>query len=65
MRKQSLEELDVVFTTPSDPVKNEKRLPHDISIETAKATLGLASGESSENKSEDSITAASVVHEEK
>jgi len=35
------EELDVIFATPGDPVKNEKRLPKDISIEAAKAALGL------------------------
>lgn len=40
-RKRSLEELDVIFATPGDPVKNEKRLPKDISIEAAKAALGL------------------------
>ena len=38
---RSLEELDVIFATPGDPVKNEKRLPHDISIQDAKMALGL------------------------
>jgi hypothetical protein len=38
---RSLEELDVIFATPGDPVKNEKRMPKDISIEAAKAALGL------------------------
>ncbi|KIV83991.1 hypothetical protein PV11_05971 [Exophiala sideris] len=38
---RSLEELDVIFATPGDPVKNEKRMPHDISIEASKAALGL------------------------
>ena len=41
---RSLEELDVIFATPGDPVKNEKRLPQDISIEAAKAALGLDDG---------------------
>ena len=47
-RGRSLEELDVVFATPGDPVKNEKRLPHDISIEAAKMALGLDYGSESE-----------------
>src|ERR1700744_6032475 len=38
---RSLEELDVIFATPGDPVKNEKRLPHNISIQDAKMALGL------------------------
>jgi hypothetical protein len=40
-RGRSLEELDVIFATPGNPVKNEKRMPHDISVEAAKAALGL------------------------
>ena len=43
---RSLEELDVVFATPGDPVKNEKRLPHDISVEAAKMALGLDDADS-------------------
>src|ERR1700744_1233761 len=38
---RSLEELDVVFATPGDPVKNEKRLPHNISVADARIILGL------------------------
>jgi MFS family permease len=38
---RSLEELDVVFATPGDPVKNEKRLPRHISVADARITLGL------------------------
>ena len=64
-RQRSLEELDVVFATPGDPVKNEKRLPKDISIETAKATLGLSYDNHSGNDSEEFVPADVVVHEEK
>ena len=38
---RSLEELDVVFATPGDPVKNEKRLPYNINVADARVTLGL------------------------
>lgn len=59
-RKRSLKELDVIFATPGDPVKNEKRLEYDISIETAKATLGLSSTDASENESKERVTAEYV-----
>jgi hypothetical protein len=41
-RQRSLEELDVVFAAPGDPVKNEQRMPHHISAEDAREALGLA-----------------------
>jgi len=40
-RGRSLEELDVIFATPGNPVKNEQRMPYDISNETSRAALGL------------------------
>ena len=40
-RGRSLEELDIIFATPGDPVKNEKRMPHNISNSAARAALGL------------------------
>ena len=40
---RSLEEMDVIFATPGDPVKNEKRMPHDISIAGSRRRLGLDS----------------------
>jgi len=40
-RGRSLEELDVIFATPGNPVKNEQRMPHDISNESSRAALGL------------------------
>jgi len=38
---RSLEELDAIFAAPGDPVKNEKRVPHDISIAEGRRILGL------------------------
>lgn len=64
-KKRSLEELDVVFATPGDPVKNEKRLQHDISIETAKAVLGLADDDTTESKSDKDVAPEFVMHQEK
>lgn len=64
-KKRSLEELDVVFATPGDPVKNEKRLPHDISIETAKTVLGLADDGTAENTSDEDDELRVVMHQEK
>ena len=52
-RQRSLEELDVIFATPGDPVKNEKRLPKDIKIEDAKMALGL--DHSAERKFSDEV----------
>jgi hypothetical protein len=52
---RSLEELDVIFAAPGDPVKNEKRMLHDISVSKARRILGLddtiteASGDEEEN----------------
>jgi hypothetical protein len=64
-RKRSLEELDVVFATPGDPVKNEKRLKHDISIEMAKSVLGLADDSSAGSKSGADVLPGNVMHQEK
>ncbi|KAL2010780.1 hypothetical protein VTN00DRAFT_6587 [Thermoascus crustaceus] len=38
---RSLEELDIVFAAPGDPVKNEKRMPHDIPLAEGRQILGL------------------------
>lgn len=38
---RSLEELDVIFAAPGNPVQNEKRMPHDISIADGRRILGL------------------------
>jgi MFS family permease len=38
---RSLEELDVIFAAPGDPVKNEKKMPHNISTAEARRILGL------------------------
>jgi hypothetical protein len=38
---RSLEELDVIFAAPGNPVKNEQRMPHNISIPEARRILGL------------------------
>ena len=49
-RGRSLEELDVVFATPGNPVKNEQRMPHDISNSAGRAALGLEHKESDSEK---------------
>ena len=61
---RSLEELDVVFATPGDPVKNEKRLPHDIAIEAAKMALGLEDADSESGSPEKSVENVAQVHME-
>jgi sugar porter (SP) family MFS transporter len=38
---RSLEELDVVFAAPGDPVKNEKSMAKHIDVDAARRTLGL------------------------
>jgi hypothetical protein len=38
---RSLEELDVIFAAPGDPVKNEQKMPHNISIAEGRRILGL------------------------
>jgi MFS family permease len=38
---RSLEELDVIFAAPGNPVKNEQRMPHNISIAEGRRILGL------------------------
>jgi MFS family permease len=40
-RGRSLEELDVIFAAPGNPVKNEKRMPHNISLVEGRRILGL------------------------
>ena len=52
-RGRSLEELDVIFATPGNPVKNEQRMPHDISNEASRATLGLDGGAYDDKASSD------------
>lgn len=48
---RSLEELDVIFAAPGDSVKNEKRMPHNISIAKGRQIFGL-DDEGFEEKSE-------------
>jgi MFS family permease len=51
---RSLEELDVIFAAPGDPVKNEMRMTHDISLADARRILGLdvdADADAGEDKS--------------
>jgi len=38
---RNLEELDVIFAAPGGPVKNEKRMPHNMSIAEGRRILGL------------------------
>ncbi|KAL1964355.1 hypothetical protein VTN77DRAFT_7040 [Rasamsonia byssochlamydoides] len=40
-KQRSLEELDVIFAAPGDPVKNEKRMPRNITAAEAREALGL------------------------
>ena len=57
---RSLEELDVVFAMAGNPVKNEKRLPKDISVEQARMELGLDDGTESVHGDEKNV--ARVAH---
>jgi hypothetical protein len=50
-KQRSLEELDVIFAPPGDPVKNEKQMPHNISAEYAREALGLEMNEYEEKGS--------------
>lgn len=65
-RKRSLEELDVIFAAPGNPVANEKRMPHNISVGAARELLGLEveaeaevqhSGEKKSEQNEVEVTA--------
>lgn len=38
---RSLEELDVIFAAPGNPVKNEKKMPRNISLAEGRRILGL------------------------
>ncbi|KAJ4418189.1 hypothetical protein N0V85_001521 [Neurospora sp. IMI 360204] len=40
-KKRSLEELDVIFAAGGNPVKQEKSMPHNMSIEESRRVLGL------------------------
>jgi sugar porter (SP) family MFS transporter len=40
-RKRSLEELDVIFAAGGDPVRTEKKMPHDLSLAASRQILGL------------------------
>lgn len=40
-KKRSLEELDVIFAAGGNPVKQEQRMGHNISIAEARQVLGL------------------------
>lgn len=51
---RSLEELDVIFAAPGNPVKNEQRMPHNISLAEDRRILGLDSdlgGDGTESES--------------
>lgn len=54
-----MEELDVIFAAPGDSVKNEKRMPHNISITKGRRILGL-DDEGFEEKSEGSVEEVKV-----
>jgi MFS family permease len=56
---RSLEELDVIFAAPGNPVKNEKRMPHNISIAEGRRILGLDDDEV-EEKSKGSVEEVKV-----
>ncbi|KAI5782906.1 hexose carrier protein [Pyronema domesticum] len=49
---RSLEELDVIFAAPGDPVKNEKSMPKNIDIHEARRVLGLRNGSDDEKSME-------------
>lgn len=40
-KKRSLEELDVIFAAGGNPVKKEKSMPHNLSVEESRRVLGL------------------------
>ena len=40
-RKRSLEELDVVFAAGGNPVVQEQKMPHGLSVEDSRRILGL------------------------
>lgn len=40
-KKRSLEELDVVFAAGGNPVKQEQKMEHGISVQQARFVLGL------------------------
>ena len=40
-KQRSLEELDVIFASGSDPVRKEKVMPHDLSVAESRRILGL------------------------
>lgn len=40
-RKRSLEELDVVFAAGGNPVLQEKKMPHGLSVDDSRRILGL------------------------
>lgn len=40
-KKRSLEELDVVFAAGGNPVRQEKQMPHGLSVEESRRILGL------------------------
>jgi hypothetical protein len=56
---RSLEELDVIFAAPGNPVRNEKRMPHNISIAEGRRILGLDDDEV-EEKSKGSVEEVKV-----
>jgi len=52
---RSLEELDVIFAAPGNPVKNEQKMPHNISIPEGRRILGLDGVAHSDNKTSDVV----------
>ena len=54
-----MEELDVSFGAPGDPVKNEKKMPHNILLAERRRILGL-DDEGVDEKSDGSVEAVRV-----
>ncbi|KFY94710.1 hypothetical protein V500_03104 [Pseudogymnoascus sp. VKM F-4518 (FW-2643)] len=52
---RSLEEIDVIFAAPGNPVKIEQKMPHNISISEGRRILGLDDVAHSDNKSYDNV----------
>jgi sugar porter (SP) family MFS transporter len=57
---RSLEELDVIFAAPGNPVKNEQRMPHNISMAEGRRILGLDDHGFVDEKSHGSMEEAKV-----
>lgn len=67
-KKRSLEELDVVFAAGGNPVSQEQKMPHGLSIEESRRILGLeevciATAPSEYSKGSDNETRLEHVHQ--